>query len=245
MIAFMCQERAPFPEIAMLFSQRSLKMHFKCKFHGAKQNICNQSLSYGSSVSVACTGSFVLWRKISGQSPEFSSQSRPAELWFHLLRGQKKHIISYWLEFPFLKSGLALFLEVESPLNTLDIATSFLLEKHLNLHNIYIRILSNVTPVKIFSNLNSDYFWWIMCSSNHISFQWFWKIYLSFILYRCFWVIVLGQALEARLSWFHPLIVAKTWPLFISAEWKCGDGVLSKIENNSFIALPGKGAMAG
>ena len=46
---------------------------------------------YGSLVSVAFMGSFVLWTKMSGQSPEFSSQSEPAEVWFHLPRGYKTH----------------------------------------------------------------------------------------------------------------------------------------------------------
>lgn len=67
-----------------------------------------------------------------------------------------------------------------------DIERSFLLKKHANLCTICIRILSNVTPVKIFSNPSRDYFRWIMASLNYISFQWFWKNHLSFSLCRCF-----------------------------------------------------------
>lgn len=104
---------------------------------------------------------------ISSQGKEFSSQPGPAELWFHFLGCQKK-MVSYSCEFPFSKKGPDLSLEMERVLLSIpwtdevwirpDIETSFLLKKHVNLCTICIRILSNVTPVKIFSNPNRDYF---------------------------------------------------------------------------------------
>lgn len=105
--------------------------------------------------------------EISSQSKEFSSQPGPAEFWFHFLGCQKK-MVSYSCEFPFSRRGPALSLEMERVLLSIpwtdevwirpDIETSFLLKKHVNLCTIHIRILSNVTPVKIFSNPNRDYF---------------------------------------------------------------------------------------
>ena len=35
--------------------------------------------------------------------------------------------------------------------------------------------------------------------------------------------------------------MTKTQPLYTHAEWNLDDRVLGKVENNSFIALPGKG----
>lgn len=50
---------------------------------------------------------------VSGQSPGFSSQPGPAELWLHLLGGPEKHIVLYSLEFPFLQRVFAFLLEME------------------------------------------------------------------------------------------------------------------------------------
>ena len=40
-------------------------------------------------------------------------------------------------------------------------------------------------------------------------------------------------------------LMPKTWPLWTSAESNLGDRVLGEVENNSFIALPGKGGRSG
>lgn len=69
-----------------------------------------------------------------------------------------------------------------------DVEKSLVWKKHLNLCNICIRILSNVTLVKIFSSLNRDYFRWGMISLNHISFQWFRKNTLVLFYVGIFWL---------------------------------------------------------
>lgn len=86
-----------------------------------------------------------------------------------------------------------------------DIERSSILEKHLNLCNICVRILSNVTLVKTFSNLSRDYFRWIMISVNHISFHCFGNNYLSCIFYRYLWVMASWGAGSRGPPWLHAI----------------------------------------
>ena len=48
------------------------------------------------------------------------------------------------------------------------------------------------------------------------------------------------------MNWFLSLaLLLKTWALFTSAEQKCGDRVLGKVEKNYFLALPSRGGHSG
>lgn len=126
----------------------------------------NQCLSSGPPISVAGAEASTFCEKISRLSPVFSSQPGLAELISSSWNPEEQfliHLNCYFKKRPCPvardeERGLPSMPWIDEVWIKLDIEISSVVENHLDLCNICVRILSNVTFVEIFSNLSRDYF---------------------------------------------------------------------------------------